>query len=91
MKLNKVEVREQYQLQISDRSAALENLVDSRAISRAFEIVKVLTFWLKRYNVGINLSSRSYGLIGTAQNLYIKGSRLSYSGYRIQYKFVHII
>jgi hypothetical protein len=37
MKLNQVEVREQYQLQISDRSAALENLDDSKVISRAWE------------------------------------------------------
>jgi hypothetical protein len=35
MKLNKVEVRKQYQLQISNRSAALENFDDSRVISRA--------------------------------------------------------
>jgi len=91
MKLNKVEVREQYQLQVSDRSAALENFDNSRVISRAWEIVKVLTFWLKRCNVGMNVSSRSYGLMKTAQNFYIKGSRLNYSGYRTQYELVHII
>jgi hypothetical protein len=88
MKLNKVEVREQYQLQISDNS---ENLVDSRVISGAWEIMKVLTFWLKRGNVGMNVSSRSYGIMQTAQHLYIKGSKLNYSGYRIQYKLVHRI
>lgn len=91
MKLNNVEVREQYQLQISDRFAALENLDGSRVISRAWEIVKVLTFWLKRCNIGMNVSSRSCGLMKTAQSFYIKGSRLNYNGYRIQYKLVHII
>jgi len=90
MKLNKVEVREQYQLQISDMSAALEKLDDSRVISRAWEIVNVLTFWLKVCNVGMNVSSRSYGLMKTAQNLNIKGNRLNYRGYRIQYKSVYI-
>lgn len=91
LKLNKVEVREQYQLQISDSSATLENLDDSRVICRAWEIMKVLTFWFKRCNVGMNVSSRSYGLMKTAQNMYIKGRRLNYSGCRIHYKLVHIM
>jgi hypothetical protein len=91
MKLNKVEVREQYQLQISDRSAASENLDNSRVISGAWEIVKLLTFWLKRGNIGMNVSSRSCGIMKTAQHLYTKGSRLNYIGYRIQYKLVHRI
>ena len=86
MKLSEVEVRVQYQLQISDRAAALENLDDSRVISRAWEIVRVLTFWLKGCNVAMSVNSRSHGLMKTVQNLYIKGSRLNCSGCRIQSK-----
>jgi len=39
-KLNELEVRKQYQIKISKRSAALENLSDSEDINRAWEKIK---------------------------------------------------
>ena len=36
-KLNELEVKKQYQIKISNRSAALENLSDSEDINRAWE------------------------------------------------------
>jgi len=36
-KLNELEVRKQYQIKISNKFAALENLSDSEDISRAWE------------------------------------------------------
>jgi len=39
-KLNELEVRKQYQIKISSRSAALENLSDSKDIHRAWENIK---------------------------------------------------
>jgi hypothetical protein len=40
MKLSELEVRTQYQIKISNRVAALENLYDSRDINRAWENIK---------------------------------------------------
>jgi len=39
-KLNKLEVRKQYQIEVSNSFAALENSNDSRDINRAWESVK---------------------------------------------------
>jgi hypothetical protein len=39
-KLNELEVREQYQIKISNRFAALENLNDSEDINRAWENIQ---------------------------------------------------
>jgi len=39
-KLNELEVRKQYQIEISNRFAALENLSDSEDINRAWENIK---------------------------------------------------
>jgi len=39
-KLNELEVRRQYQTEISNRFAALENLSDSKDINRAWENIK---------------------------------------------------
>jgi len=38
--LNELEVRKQYQIEISNRFAALENLSDSEDINRAWENIK---------------------------------------------------
>jgi hypothetical protein len=40
-KLNGLEVRKQYQIEISNRFAALENFSDSGDINRAWENIKV--------------------------------------------------
>jgi hypothetical protein len=39
-KLNELEVRNQYQIKISNRFAALENLSDGKDINRAWENIK---------------------------------------------------
>ena len=39
-KLNELEVRKQYQIEITNRFAALENLIDSEDINRAWENIK---------------------------------------------------
>ena len=39
-KLNELEVRKKYQINISNRSAVLENLIDSEDINRAWENIK---------------------------------------------------
>ena len=39
-KLNELEVKKQYQINISNRFAALENLSDSKDINRAWENIK---------------------------------------------------
>ena len=39
-KLNELEVRKQYQIEISNRLAALENLSDNEDINRAWENIK---------------------------------------------------
>ena len=39
-KLNELQVRNQYQIKISNRYAALENLSDSKDINRAWENIK---------------------------------------------------
>jgi hypothetical protein len=38
--LSELEVRKQYQIKMSNRSAALENLNDSKAVCRAWENIK---------------------------------------------------
>jgi hypothetical protein len=39
-KLNELEIKKQYQINISNRFAALENLSDSKDINRAWENIK---------------------------------------------------
>jgi len=39
-KLNELEFRKQYQIEITNRFAALENLSDGEDINRAWEIIK---------------------------------------------------
>jgi hypothetical protein len=46
--LNKVEDKKQYQVEISNRFAALENLDDDVDINRAWETVRVSKFQPKR-------------------------------------------
>jgi hypothetical protein len=39
-KLSELEVRKQYQIEITDRFAVVENLIDSKDINRAWENIK---------------------------------------------------
>jgi hypothetical protein len=47
-KLNEVDVKEQYQVTIRNRFAALENLEDSGDINRAWDSIRTSEFWPKR-------------------------------------------
>ena len=84
-KLNEPEVREQYQIEITSRFAALENLNDDQDVDRTWE------------NIKENIQTSAKGTLGLhefKQNkpwfdkeclvFWIKGSRLKCSGYRIQ-------
>jgi len=86
-KLNEPYVREQYQIEIKNSFAALENLSDDEDVDRTLEKIKE----------NIKTSAKeSLGLHGLKQNkpwfgeeclgFWIKGSRLKCSGYRIQDK-----
>jgi hypothetical protein len=91
-KLSELEVRKQYQLKISNRFAAPENLNVSQDINRAWENIKE--------NIKIS-ALESLGLHEWKQHIpwfaaecaqfYIKGSRLKFCGYRIQTKIMEII
>jgi hypothetical protein len=86
-KLSELEVRKQYQIKISNRFAALENLNVSEDINRAWENIRVSKSQLKRVYGSMKGSSINHGfLTKNVQNFYIKGSRLKCSGYRIQTK-----
>ena len=86
-KLNEPEVREQYQVEIKNRFAALENSDDDEDINRNWENIKE--------NIQ-NSAKESLGLDEFKQNnpwfdeeclgFWITGSGLKFSGYRIQAK-----
>jgi hypothetical protein len=86
-KLSEIEVSKQYQIKISNRFAALENVNFSEDINGAWENIK--------QNIKIS-ATESLGLYERKQhkpwfdeeclNFYIKERRLKCSGYRIQTK-----
>jgi hypothetical protein len=77
-KLNELEVRKHYRMEVSKRFAALEKLSDSEEINRAWEHIKE----------NIKTSAKdSLGPHELKQNIwvyYINDMRLKCSGYRIQ-------
>jgi len=52
-KLNEVEVRKQYQIEITNRFAALENLSDDEDINRAWETFKENIKTPAKYSLGL--------------------------------------
>ena len=90
-KLNEPKVREQYQIEITNRFAALENSDDDENVNRIWENIKE----------NIQTSAKESGSARLEQNkpwfdeeclgFWIKGSRLKRSGYRIQAKAMSII
>ena len=52
-KLSEFEVRKQYQVKISKRSAALENLNDSQNINRAWENIKEKNKTRAKESIGV--------------------------------------
>jgi uncharacterized protein YPO0396 len=87
-KLSELEVRKWYQLKISNRFAALENLNVSEDINKAWENIKE--------NIKIS-AQESLGLHEQEQHKpwfdaeCAQGSRLKFTGYRIQTKVMEII
>jgi hypothetical protein len=68
-KLSELEVRKQYQVEISNRFAALENLIDGENINMTWEIIKEniktsATDSLCRYE----LKQHNYGLMNNVYN-----------------------
>jgi len=53
-KLNELEVRKQYQIEITNRFAALENLNDVKDINRAWENIKECTRTLAKERLGLH-------------------------------------
>jgi hypothetical protein len=74
--LNEEEVKERYKVTIKNKFAALENLDDNGDIK----------FWPNRVSGFVNRSLINHGLMRNVYNWLIEGSRLNYSGCRIQVK-----
>ena len=63
-KLNELEVRKQYQTEISNRFAALETLSDSEDINKAWENIKENTKTSAKESLGLHeLKRRNHGLM----------------------------
>jgi hypothetical protein len=73
-KLKELEVKEKYQIEITNRFAALENLIVDEHVNRIWENKRISKPQLKRAWVCTNGSSINHGLT----------RRLKCSGYRIQ-------
>jgi hypothetical protein len=64
-KINRVEVREQYQVKISNRFAALRKMIADRHINRAWEKIKMLKSVINHF------------LMKNVQSVFIRGCRLN--------------
>jgi hypothetical protein len=81
------DVKEQYQVTITNKFSPQENLGDSGDINRAWDNIKEnIKIWPKRVSAFVNQSITKHGLMRNVQNCLIEGSRLNYSGFRIQVK-----
>ena len=87
-KLNELEVRKQYQVEISRRFAALENLSDSEEINGAWKNIKENIKTSTKKSLGLyELKQHKHGLMKKDVYVFqIKGSRQKCSEYRIQAK-----
>jgi hypothetical protein len=85
-KLNEVEGKEKYHVEVSNRFAALEDLNAEVEINTTWETIRENIKISARVWVVMNRSSISHGLMKDAQNYYIRGNKLNCSGYRIQVK-----
>jgi hypothetical protein len=82
--LNEEEVKEQYQVTIKNKFAALENLYDNGGINRAWETIRENIRISARVSDFVNQSLVNHGLMRNVKNWLIEGSRLNYSGCRTQ-------
>ncbi|PNF19084.1 hypothetical protein B7P43_G11233 [Cryptotermes secundus] len=80
-KLNEVEAKDQYRVEISNRFAALENLDTKVDVNKAWETIRENIKMSAKESLG---RSVSHGSMNDAQNYYIKESRPNCKGYRIQ-------
>jgi hypothetical protein len=72
-KLNALQVRKQYQIKISNRFEALENLSDSKDINRAWEKIKENIKTSAKQTLGLTkCSSITNGLMNIVYVFYIK-------------------
>ena len=86
-KLNKREVREQYQIQISNRFAAMENLDNDEDVNRTGENIKENCQNSTKESLGLHeLKQNKPWFDEVYLGFWIKGSWLKCSGYRIQGK-----
>jgi hypothetical protein len=82
-----VEVRKQYQIRISNRSAVLENLNDSKDINGTRESIKENIKSSAKENLDLYELKQHKSWIDEACSRFIdKVSRLKCTGYRIQTK-----
>jgi hypothetical protein len=84
-KLNDAEVKEQYQVKISNRFVALRNLDDNVDINNAWKNIRENINNSAKESPGHELNM-NHGLMKNVQNYYIQGSRLNWSGCRTQAK-----
>jgi hypothetical protein len=82
-KLNEGAVKEQYQIAIRNKFAALENLEhNGTSIGHGKVLEKTSNFRLKRVSVTVNRSSTNRGFISNVQGCLMEDSRPNYSGCR---------
>jgi hypothetical protein len=85
--LNEEDVKEQYQVTIINKFAALENLQDNGDINKLWGNIRENIKISAQESLGfVNQSIVNRGLMTYVQNWLIKGSRLNYSGCRTQVK-----
>ena len=91
-KLSELDVIKQYQIKISNRFVTLENLNDNEDINwdweNTIENIKTSTKESRRL---YKLKQHKQRFDNERSGFLIKGSRLKYSGYRIQTKAMQII
>jgi len=86
-KLNEPEVREQYQIEITNRFTALENLNDDEDVDRTWENIKENIQSSAKESLCLHeLKQNKPWFDEECLGFLIKGSRLKCSGYRIQAK-----
>jgi len=87
LKLSEPEVREQYQIEIANRFAVLENENDDEDVNRTWEKIKENIKTSAKESLGLHeLKQNKPWFDEECLGFWIKGSGLKFSGYRIQAK-----
>jgi len=90
-KLNEAEVREHYQIEITNRFAALENLNDEEEMYRTWEHIKENKNSSAKESLGLHeLNQNKHCFDEECLGFWVVGSGLNCSGYRIQDKATYI-